>query len=106
MDTDAPFSVKQYHSMKTAIELIVSIGVIPSLLPGVGVGMARLCPRASQLPQEEHLGYLQVNLLPVYILRLFNIIIPHNFFHTKSIHFRSMSDYVPQRSYSWIFSLI
>ncbi|EZA53553.1 Transmembrane and coiled-coil domain-containing protein [Ooceraea biroi] len=57
VDTDAPFSVKQYQSIKIAIELIVSIGVIPCLLPGVGVGMARLCPRASKISEEEHPGY-------------------------------------------------
>lgn len=63
VDTDAPFSVKQYHSIKIAIELIVSIGIIPCLLPGVGVGMTRLCPRASNISEEEHLGYLEVRLL-------------------------------------------
>jgi len=59
-NSDAPFSVKQNHSLKIAIELIVSIGVIPCLLPGVGVGMARLCPRALKISQEEDLGCLEV----------------------------------------------
>ncbi|XP_011640818.1 transport and Golgi organization protein 6 homolog [Pogonomyrmex barbatus] len=55
---DAPFSVKQYRSMKIAVELIISIGIVPFLLPGVGVNMAKLCPRASNI-QEENLGCLE-----------------------------------------------
>jgi len=59
-ETNAPFSIKQDRSLKVAIELIVSIGIIPCLLPGVGAGMARLCPRALKISQEECLGCLEV----------------------------------------------
>lgn len=63
IDTDAPISVKQYHSIKIVVELIVSIGIIPFLLPGVGVGMAKLCPKALNIFQEEEeLGCLEVRL--------------------------------------------
>ncbi|XP_011269133.1 transport and Golgi organization protein 6 homolog isoform X2 [Camponotus floridanus] len=53
IDTNAPISVKQYRSIKIAIELIVSIGIIPFLLPGVGIDMAKLCPKALKICQEE-----------------------------------------------------
>lgn len=66
LDSEAVFSVKQYHSIKVAIELIVSIGIIPYLLSGVGIGMAKLCPKALKISQEDNLGCLEVNCL--YIL--------------------------------------
>lgn len=63
IDTDAPISVKQFRSIKIAVELIVAIGIIPSLLSGVGVGMAKLCPKALTIFQkEEELGCLEVRL--------------------------------------------
>ncbi|XP_072752257.1 transport and Golgi organization protein 6 homolog [Anoplolepis gracilipes] len=52
-DTDALISVKQYCSVKIAVELIVSIGIIPFLLSGVGIDMAKLYPRALKICQEE-----------------------------------------------------
>ncbi|KAL6427610.1 hypothetical protein ACFW04_008821 [Cataglyphis niger] len=52
-DTDAPISVKQYRSLKIAVELIVSIGIIPLLLPGVGVDITKLCPKAVKIFQEK-----------------------------------------------------
>lgn len=61
VNTDTFFSVNQYRSVKIAIELIVSMGIIPCLLPGVGIDMAKLCPRAKELPQEE-LTDMQVRL--------------------------------------------
>lgn len=63
IDTNEPISVKQYRSVKIAVELIVSIGIIPLLLPGVGVDMAKLCPKAVKIFQEkEELGCLEVRL--------------------------------------------
>lgn len=63
IDTDAPISVKQYRSVKIAVELIVSIGIIPLLLSGVGVDMAKLCPKAVKIFQEkEEIGCLEVRL--------------------------------------------
>ncbi|EFN83717.1 Transmembrane and coiled-coil domain-containing protein 7 [Harpegnathos saltator] len=52
-DDDATFSVKQIQSMKIAVGLIVSIGIIPCLEKGVGIDMAKLCPRATKIPQEN-----------------------------------------------------
>ncbi|KAK2582513.1 hypothetical protein KPH14_004811 [Odynerus spinipes] len=46
-------SVQKFRTFKVAIELIVSIGIIPCLLPGVGVDMKKLCPRASELSEEK-----------------------------------------------------
>lgn len=63
IDTDAPISVKQYRSLKIAVELIASIGIIPLLLPGVGVDMTKLCPKAVKIFQEkEELSCLKVKL--------------------------------------------
>ncbi|XP_046828756.1 transport and Golgi organization protein 6 homolog [Vespa crabro] len=50
---DDCISVQQYHTFKIAIELIVSIGIIPCLLPGIGIDMKKLCPRASKLIEEK-----------------------------------------------------
>lgn len=50
---ESPFSVKQFRTLKVAIELVTAIGIIPALLPGVGVDMAKLCPRALQICEEE-----------------------------------------------------
>lgn len=50
---DDCISVQKHRTFKIAIELIVSIGIIPCLLPGVGVDMKRLCPRVSQLGAEN-----------------------------------------------------
>ncbi|XP_076245856.1 transport and golgi organization 6 [Calliopsis andreniformis] len=47
------FSVKQFHTLKIAIELLTGIGIIPALLPGVGINMGKLCPRASQICEEN-----------------------------------------------------
>ena len=47
------FSVKQFRTVKVAIELVTAIGIIPALLPGVGFDMAKLCPRALQICEEE-----------------------------------------------------
>lgn len=55
--------MKQYRSLKIAVELIVSIGIIPFLLPGVGIDMAKLCPKALKICQEEEkLNCLEVKL--------------------------------------------
>ncbi|XP_012232222.1 transport and Golgi organization protein 6 homolog isoform X2 [Linepithema humile] len=59
VDTDAPLSVKQYRSIKIAVELIVSIGIIPCLLPNVGIDMAKLCPKALNILQEKELSCLK-----------------------------------------------
>lgn len=52
-DTHALFSVNQYRSLKIAVELMVSIGIVPCLQCGVGIDMAKLCPRASEIPRED-----------------------------------------------------
>lgn len=52
-DRDDCISVQRYRTFKIAIELIVSIGIIPCLLPGIGIDMKKLCPRASKLIEEK-----------------------------------------------------
>lgn len=52
-DRDDCISVQRYRTFKIAIELIVSIGIIPCLLPGIGLDMKKLCPRASKLMEEK-----------------------------------------------------
>lgn len=52
-NNDATFSVKQIQSIKNAVGLIVSIGIIPCLEKGVGIDMAKLCPKATKIPQEN-----------------------------------------------------
>ncbi|XP_014469341.1 PREDICTED: transport and Golgi organization protein 6 homolog isoform X2 [Dinoponera quadriceps] len=47
------FSVKQIQSVKIAVGITVSIGIIPCLEQGVGIDMAKLCPRAVKIPQED-----------------------------------------------------
>lgn len=59
---DASFSVKQIQSMKIAVGLVVSIGIIPHLEKGVGIDMAKLCSRAIKIPQEN-LSCLEVRLV-------------------------------------------
>ncbi|XP_020283117.1 transport and Golgi organization protein 6 homolog [Pseudomyrmex gracilis] len=59
LGSEAVFSVKQFHSIKVGIELIASIGIIPCLLPGVGIGMAKLCPKAVEISQEDNSGCLE-----------------------------------------------
>lgn len=52
-DEEGTFSVKQIQSMKTAIEQIVSIGIIPCLEKSVGTDIAKLCSTATKIPQEN-----------------------------------------------------
>ncbi|XP_015181586.1 PREDICTED: transport and Golgi organization protein 6 homolog [Polistes dominula] len=52
-ETNDYINVKRYKLFKTAIELIVSIGIIQCLLPGIGVDMKKLCPRALKLSEEK-----------------------------------------------------
>ncbi|XP_031828491.2 transport and golgi organization 6 isoform X1 [Nomia melanderi] len=53
VNKESIFSVKQFHALKAAIELIVAIGIVPALLPGVGTDMAKLCPKAVQICEEK-----------------------------------------------------
>ncbi|XP_054016476.1 transport and Golgi organization protein 6 homolog isoform X1 [Hylaeus anthracinus] len=46
-------SIKQFHTLRVAIELVTAIGIIPALLPGVGNNMVKLCPRASEICKEN-----------------------------------------------------
>nr|XP_033333563.1 transport and Golgi organization protein 6 homolog isoform X2 [Megalopta genalis] len=46
-------SVQQFHDLKVAIELVTAMGIIPGLLPGVGLDMAKLCPRALQICKKD-----------------------------------------------------
>ncbi|XP_071625636.1 transport and Golgi organization protein 6 homolog [Temnothorax longispinosus] len=59
VDTDAPFNVSQYQSLKNAVEFIILIGIKPFLLPGVGIDIDKLCPIASTITQEEDLSCLE-----------------------------------------------
>ncbi|KAI4498853.1 hypothetical protein M0802_006028 [Mischocyttarus mexicanus] len=52
-ETNDYLNVKTYKLFKTAIELIVSIGIIQCLLPGIGVDMKKLCPRALKLTEDK-----------------------------------------------------
>ncbi|XP_076749789.1 transport and golgi organization 6 [Xylocopa sonorina] len=47
------FSVKDFRILKVCIELITAIGIIPHLLPGVGIDMTRLCPKALLICEEK-----------------------------------------------------
>ncbi|XP_076283696.1 transport and golgi organization 6 isoform X2 [Lasioglossum baleicum] len=47
------FTVEQFRDVKVAIELVTAMGIIPGLLPGVGLDMAKLCPRALQICKEN-----------------------------------------------------
>ncbi|XP_076182485.1 transport and golgi organization 6 isoform X1 [Ptiloglossa arizonensis] len=53
MNDESLFNVKQFCTLKVAIELVTAIGIIPALLPGVGNNMAKLCPRALQICEEN-----------------------------------------------------
>lgn len=44
--------MNQLSSIKTGIEIAISM-LIPCLLPGVGIGMLQLCPRAAELLAEK-----------------------------------------------------
>ena len=46
-------SVKQFRTVKICIELVIAIGIISCLLPGVGVDMAKLCPRVMVIWKED-----------------------------------------------------
>ncbi|XP_015430063.1 PREDICTED: transport and Golgi organization protein 6 homolog [Dufourea novaeangliae] len=50
---ESTFSVNQFNAIKVAIELLIAIGIIPVLLPGVGISMTKLCPRALELSEEK-----------------------------------------------------
>ncbi|XP_046410358.1 transport and Golgi organization protein 6 homolog isoform X1 [Neodiprion fabricii] len=52
LDGDTSLGVKQLNSLKRGIEIAISM-MIPCLLPGVGVGIQYMCPRAAQLPAEQ-----------------------------------------------------
>ncbi|XP_034187175.1 transport and golgi organization 6 [Osmia lignaria lignaria] len=53
VNDESLFSVKQFKALKVSIELITAMGIFPGLLPGVGINMAKLCPRVTQLPEEK-----------------------------------------------------
>ncbi|XP_017758255.1 PREDICTED: transport and Golgi organization protein 6 homolog [Eufriesea mexicana] len=44
-NNESLFSVKQFHTLKVCIKLITAIGIIPCLLPGVGIDITKLCSR-------------------------------------------------------------
>ncbi|XP_034945636.1 transport and Golgi organization protein 6 homolog [Chelonus insularis] len=46
-------SVTEYRGVKIAIEMIISLGIIPCLLPGIGAGLNKLCSHAGQLKAES-----------------------------------------------------
>lgn len=52
-DNESVFSIKQCQILKVSVELITAMGIIPGLLPGVGVDMAKLCPRALEIYNEK-----------------------------------------------------
>ncbi|XP_043522730.1 uncharacterized protein LOC122535335 isoform X2 [Frieseomelitta varia] len=47
------YSVQQFRTLKASVELITAIGIISCLLPGVGVDMAKTCPKALLICKEE-----------------------------------------------------
>ncbi|CAK9834284.1 Transport and Golgi organization protein 6 homolog [Anthophora retusa] len=51
--SDSLFSVKQFHTLKICIEFVIAMGIIPGLLPGVGVNTIKLCPKALQMYKEN-----------------------------------------------------
>ncbi|XP_012134725.2 transport and golgi organization 6 isoform X1 [Megachile rotundata] len=53
LNNESLISVKQFHVVKVCIELITAMGIIPGLLPGVGIDMAKLCPKALQIHEEK-----------------------------------------------------
>ena len=46
-------SVMQFRTIKICIEMITAIGIISCLLPGVGVDLAKLCPRVLMVWKED-----------------------------------------------------
>lgn len=68
VNTDAPFNVNQYHSMKVAVEFIILIGIKSFLLPGVGIDINKLCPIASTITEEKDLSSLEVKYHIIYVL--------------------------------------
>lgn len=52
-NNESLFSVKQFHTLRICIELITAMGIIPCLLPGVGVDIVKLCPRALKIYNEK-----------------------------------------------------
>ncbi|XP_043276359.1 transport and Golgi organization protein 6 homolog [Venturia canescens] len=51
--SDTFLSVNQQKTVKAAIEIVVSIGILPCLFPGIGAGIYKLCPRAKELDDEK-----------------------------------------------------
>ncbi|XP_012523999.1 transport and Golgi organization protein 6 homolog [Monomorium pharaonis] len=58
-DTDVLINVRQYRSVKIAIQLVILIGIKPSLLPGVGIDVEKLCLIAVTITQEKDLSCLE-----------------------------------------------
>ncbi|XP_012251932.2 transport and Golgi organization protein 6 homolog [Athalia rosae] len=52
LDSNTFLGVNQFRSVKISIEIVISM-MIPCLLPGVGIGIQHLCPRAAKLPVED-----------------------------------------------------
>lgn len=46
-------SVALLKKIKSLVEIAVSLGIIPHLLPGVGFDFVKLCPRAAEIPEKE-----------------------------------------------------
>lgn len=46
-------SVSQQKTIRTCLQFVVSMGLLPSLLPGVGVALAARCSSAPNLKDEE-----------------------------------------------------
>ncbi|XP_070527964.1 transport and Golgi organization protein 6 homolog isoform X2 [Cardiocondyla obscurior] len=59
VDTDIPFNTSQYHSVKVAVEFIILIGIKPSLLPGIGIDINKVCSIASTITEETDLSCLE-----------------------------------------------
>ncbi|KAG7208656.1 hypothetical protein KM043_014861 [Ampulex compressa] len=70
---DAVFSISQLRTVKVAIELTISFGIIPYLLPGVGVDMAKLCPRATHLTREKITELEKYDRLQLSVCALMNL---------------------------------
>ncbi|KAG8042660.1 hypothetical protein G9C98_005294 [Cotesia typhae] len=46
-------SVSEYRGVKAAIEMSISLGILPCLLSGIGVGLTKLSRNAPKLPPES-----------------------------------------------------
>lgn len=59
-------SVSQQKTIRTCLQFVISMGVLPSLLPGVGISLAARSTSSQKLKVEE-LVILEVHLLCLFL---------------------------------------